>query len=145
MVDDEWVIAAALEAVLSDAGYRVLTAANGRQGLERLGEARPDAVLLDVMMPVLDGPGMLAALAADPVHRDIPVVLMSSLPEGTVARLAGGQHRAFLPKPFLAPDLLRVLERVLAGADTSIEPATDICGERLQRAVRATAVTENGR
>jgi CheY-like chemotaxis protein len=113
VVDDEWVIADTVAAVLSDAGYHVLIAANGRQGLERLAEERPDIILLDVMMPVLDGPGMLQAMAKDPALQDLPVVLMSSLPERTVAMMADG-HRAFLPKPFLTPELLGVLERVLA-------------------------------
>jgi CheY-like chemotaxis protein len=113
VVDDEWVIADTVAAVLSDAGYHVLIAANGRQGLERLAEERPDIILLDVMMPVLDGPGMLQAMGKDPALQDLPVVLMSSLPERTVATMADG-HRAFLPKPFLTPELLGVLERVLA-------------------------------
>jgi CheY-like chemotaxis protein len=114
VVEDEWVIAAVLAATLSDAGYRVLTAANGRQGLARLAEVRPDVILLDTMMPILDGPGMLAALAADPIHRHIPVIMMSSLSETAVARLAQG-YRAFLGKPFLGPELLRTIERVLEG------------------------------
>ena len=67
VVDDEPLIAMALEAALEDAGYRVATAANGRQGLERLAEGpRPDLVLLDMMMPVMNGPAMLAAMATDP-------------------------------------------------------------------------------
>lgn len=113
VVDDEWVIADALQAILGDAGYRVLTAANGRQGLARLAEIRPDVILLDLMMPVFDGPGMLAALAADPAHRDIPVILMSSLDRDAVARVAQG-HRAFLSKPFLGPELLALIAQVLA-------------------------------
>jgi CheY-like chemotaxis protein len=112
VVDDEWMIADALEAVLADAGYRVVTAANGRQGLARLAEIRPDVILLDVMMPVLDGPGMLAALAADPDHKDIPVILMSSLGRNAAAGVAQG-HRAFLSKPFLGPELLQSIARVL--------------------------------
>src|SRR4051812_46953331 len=60
---------------LADAGYQVITAANGRQALASLAETRPDVIVTDMMMPVLDGPGLLAALAADPAHRDIPVIL----------------------------------------------------------------------
>lgn len=116
VVEDEWVIAEVLAATLTDAGYRVLTAANGRQGLARLAEVRPDVILLDTMMPILDGPGMLAALAADPVHRHVPVIMMSSLSETAVARLAQG-YRAFLGKPFLGPELLRAIERVLEGQE----------------------------
>src|SRR3712207_7159374 len=91
VVDDEPLIAMALEAALEDAGYRVATAANGRQGLQRLSEApRPDLVLLDMMMPVMNGPAMLAAMAADPDLAGIPVIVLSSLPEEAVrARMEG--------------------------------------------------------
>ena len=64
VVDDEPLIAMALEAALEDVGYEVVTAANGRQGLERLAEVRADLVLLDMMMPIMGGPAMLAAMAA---------------------------------------------------------------------------------
>jgi CheY-like chemotaxis protein len=90
VVDDEALIAMALEAALEDAGYRVATAANGRQGLERLAEApRPEIVLLDMMMPVMNGPAMLAAMAADPELRGIPVIVLSSLPEEAIRDRAG--------------------------------------------------------
>ena len=55
IVDDEISILEVLEDVLLEAGYVVVTALNGREGLERLAETRPDLILLDLMMPVLDG------------------------------------------------------------------------------------------
>jgi CheY-like chemotaxis protein len=112
VVEDEWVIAEVLAMTLADAGYQVITAANGRQALASLAETRPDVIVTDTMMPILDGPGLLAALAADPAHRDIPVILMSALDGAAAAKLVQG-HRAFLGKPFLGPELLRVLEGVL--------------------------------
>ncbi|MFL5335021.1 MAG: response regulator [Geminicoccaceae bacterium] len=115
VVEDEWVIAEALAMTLADAGYEVITAANGKQALASLAETRPDVIVTDTMMPILDGPGLLAALAADPAHRDIPVVLMSALDGAAVAKLVQGQ-RAFLGKPFLGPELLRVLEQILGNA-----------------------------
>ena len=66
VVDDEPLIAMVLQAALEDENYRVLTAANGKQGLQRLAETRADIVVLDMMMPVMNGPAMLRALAADP-------------------------------------------------------------------------------
>jgi CheY-like chemotaxis protein len=115
VVEDEWVIAEVLAVTLADAGYQVITAANGKQALACLAETRPDVIVTDTMMPILDGPGLLAALAADPIHRDIPVILMSALDEAAVAKLTQG-YRAFLAKPFLGPELLRVLERILGEA-----------------------------
>ena len=115
VVEDEWVIAEVLAVTLADAGYQVITAANGKQALASLAGTRPDVIVTDTMMPILDGPGLLAALAADPAHRDIPVILTSALDGAAVAKLAQG-YRAFLGKPFLGPELLRVLERVLGEA-----------------------------
>ena len=117
VVEDEWVIAEVLAVTLADAGYHVITAANGKQALANLAETRPDVIVSDTMMPILDGPGLLAALAADPAHRDIPVILMSALDEAAVAKLTQG-YRAFLGKPFPGPELLRILERVLGEAAT---------------------------
>jgi CheY-like chemotaxis protein len=116
VVDDEPLIAMALEAALEDAGYAVVTAANGRQGLERLAEApRPDLVLLDMMMPVMNGPAMLAAMAADPDLRGIPVVVLSSLPEAAVRVRAEGAA-AILCKPCTAEEVLDAIARLLGGA-----------------------------
>ncbi len=116
VVDDEPLIAMALEAALEDAGYAVVTAANGRQGLERLAEApRPDLVLLDMMMPVMNGPAMLAAMAADPELRGIPVIVLSSLPEEAIRDRAGGVA-AILRKPYTAEQVLDAIARVLGEA-----------------------------
>ena len=116
VVDDEPLIAMALEAMLEDAGYGVATAANGRQGLERLAAApRPDLVLLDMMMPVMNGPAMLAAMAADPDLARIPVVVLSSLPEEAIRARAEGVA-AILLKPCTAEQVLEAIARALSGA-----------------------------
>ena len=76
VVDDEWAIAEVLESLLSDEGYRVIIANNGRQALERLSEWPPDLIMLDFMMPVMDGRATLEALKGRPedvrhsCHRD---------------------------------------------------------------------------
>ena len=116
VVDDEPLIAMALEAVLGDAGHRVATAANGRQALERLAEApRPDLVLLDMMMPVMSGPALLAAMAADPGLDGIPAIVLSSLPEEAVQERAKGAA-AILRKPYTAAAVLEAITRVLGEA-----------------------------
>jgi CheY-like chemotaxis protein len=112
VVDDEFGVGEVLTEVLGDAGYHVLTAIHGRQALERVAETRPDVIVLDFMMPVLDGAGTLAALAADPAHRDIPVILMSSLPEASIAEQASG-YAAFLRKPFRIATVLEAIARAL--------------------------------
>jgi len=112
VVDDEPLIAMALEAALEDAGYRVVTAANGRQGLERLAEAAADVVLLDMMMPVMNGPAMLEAMAADPSLHAIPVIVLSSLPERSI-RAQADSVAEILRKPYTADQVLDAISRVL--------------------------------
>ena len=112
VVDDEPLIAMALEGELEDAGYGVVTAANGRQGLERLAEAQVDLVLLDMMMPVMSGPAMLKAMAADPSLGAIPVIVLSSLPEATIRAHADGVAE-ILRKPYTADEILGAIARVL--------------------------------
>jgi CheY-like chemotaxis protein len=115
VVDDEPLIAMALEAALEDAGYQVTTAANGRQGLERLAEAAADIVLLDMMMPVMNGPAMLKAMAADPGLQRIPVIVLSSLSERTIRAQADGAAE-ILEKPYTADEVLEAVSRVLGDA-----------------------------
>jgi CheY-like chemotaxis protein len=114
VVDDEFGIVDVLETILTDEGYRVLTACNGRQGLERLSAEKPDVVLMDFMMPILGGAGMLAAMAAEPAYRHIPVIMISSLGENVIAEKCTG-YVAYLRKPFRATAVLSTIVRVLDG------------------------------
>lgn len=119
VVDDEFGIADLLNAVLTDEGHRVLIAMNGRQGLELLNSERPDLVFLDYMMPVMDGAGMLRGMKAVPELQAIPVVLMSSMPEATVAERCVG-YRSFMRKPFRLNQLVALTESLLGqGGDTA--------------------------
>jgi CheY-like chemotaxis protein len=114
IIDDEFSLAEVVEAILSDAGHEVVTASNGLQGLERAKEKRPDLVLLDFMMPIMGGPSTIKALREEPRLRDIPVIVMSSLPESTVSRSAMGEYVAFLRKPFKMRDVLDVVSGALS-------------------------------
>ena len=102
IVDDEVAILEALTDILSVEGYEGATAANGAEGLKRAGEERPDLILLDLMMPVMDGQEMLRRLKESQELRTIPVVVMSA-GRVTKAELQGSR---FLAKPFELDDLL---------------------------------------
>jgi CheY-like chemotaxis protein len=112
IVDDEVAILEALMDILSVEGYEVATAANGAEGLQQVGRDRPDLILLDLMMPVMDGQEMLRRLKDDPALRTIPVVVMSA-GRVTKAELQGSQ---FLAKPFELDDLLDTLTAQLGKA-----------------------------
>ena len=113
VVEDEFTIADLLELVLTDEGYRVVLAGNGRQGLERLAEGPlPDLVICDYMMPVLDGPGLIRAMRENEAQRDIPCVVMTSMPETAVrARITG--YAAYVQKPFQLAAMVRLVTSIL--------------------------------
>jgi CheY-like chemotaxis protein len=112
VVDDEFVIADLLETILTDEGYRVRTACNGKQALAKMADATPDLILLDFMMPILDGAGMLRAMATTPAYQHIPVIVISSLSEGVIGQKCVG-YTAFLRKPFRVAAVLKMVARVL--------------------------------
>ena len=113
MADDEFGILLVLEMALSDAGYRVVTAGNGRQAVELARAEPPDLIILDWMMPVMDGPAAATAIRNDPVLKDVPVIFMSGASEASL-RSRIDLYSAFLHKPFLDDELLAVVGEVLA-------------------------------
>jgi len=111
VVEDEASVRALLGLVLEDEGYRVETAANGCEALTKVRDHRPDAILLDLMMPVLDGAGFLRACRADPEYGGVPVVVMSA---GSVrAPIETLDAQGVLQKPFGFDTLLAMLDSVL--------------------------------
>jgi CheY-like chemotaxis protein len=118
VADDEFGILLVLEMALSDAGYRVVTAGNGRQALELASADPPDLVILDWMMPVMDGPTTAAAIRNDPVLARLPIVFMSGASESFL-RSRFHDYSGFLHKPFLDEELLAVVAKVFAGATRS--------------------------
>ncbi|HKY93305.1 MAG TPA: response regulator [Nevskiaceae bacterium] len=117
VIDDEFGIAEVLEALLSDAGFRVSRAINGEQGLERLHEGRVDIVLLDMMMPLMDGPETLRAIRALPAHQAVPVILMSGLTRSTAMLKVDAPVQGYLQKPFLANDLFQAIQDALGARE----------------------------
>ncbi len=96
-----------LKRSLEQQGHTVALAENGSQVLEMLGQGNFDLVLLDILMPEMDGFEVLARLKSDPARRDLPVIVISALDEmDSVVRCIGMGAEDFLPKPF-DPLLLR--------------------------------------
>lgn len=113
IVDDEFGIANLLEAVLEDEGHRPILASNGRQALEKAAETRPDLVITDFMMPVMDGAALIRAIVNDPKLHDVPVILMSAMPEAAVAQRCSG-YVSLLRKPFKIFEVVDLVARLLA-------------------------------
>jgi two-component system cell cycle response regulator len=101
IVDDDPIAREALEALLSSKGYRMVSAANGFEGLARAAEYTPDAVLLDVMMPGMNGFEVCKRLRADARLAEVPIIMITALDDRD-ARLLGLRTGAddFVAKPF---------------------------------------------
>ena len=78
IVDDEPFNVDYLEQRLEDLDYQIITAADGQEALDKIKSNQPDLILLDLMMPVLDGFAVLSEVKADPGLRDIPVIIISA-------------------------------------------------------------------
>lgn len=81
VVDDAPDYVYALRGFLEDQGYEVVEAYDGREALEMVEQEKPDLVLLDVIMPIMDGWQTLTALRQKPEYRDLPVVMLTGLEE----------------------------------------------------------------
>ena len=115
IVDDEADIREVAQVSLELMGpYEVITASSGRDGVHSARTHQPDAILLDVMMPDLDGPAVLAELRADPATRDIPVLFLTARTQTVErAQLVRLGAAGILTKPFdplkLATDVAAAL------------------------------------
>ena len=111
VVDDEEAIIEMICAFLEGEGYQTVQANNGQQGLDYLPTVRPDLVLCDIMMPILDGRELCKKMQADNNYRSIPIILMSA----AIKSLAQSECRpaALLDKPFDLDDLLKTVQKVI--------------------------------
>jgi DNA-binding response OmpR family regulator/nitrogen-specific signal transduction histidine kinase len=136
--------------LLTERGYHVAIAPDGEAALDAIRRSRPDLVVTDVMMPRLDGFGLLRAIREDPALRDLPVVVLSAR-AGEEAKVEGLEAGAddYLAKPFSARELLaRVaanialtrLRREAAEAVRSSEAVAREQAERVQLALDAGAI-----
>jgi DNA-binding response OmpR family regulator len=105
IIDDEPMVRDTLGQVLVDEGYVVDTAVDGEDALDRVHEARPDAILLDLMMPGMNGRQFLLALRNEPAYAEVPVLIMTAV-HGLEVNLASIGASEVVEKPFQVEDLL---------------------------------------
>jgi DNA-binding response OmpR family regulator len=115
VVDDEDDILHFLEMVLREKGYQVTTASGGHEALTRAQIDKPDLVLLDIMMPQMDGWEVLKLLRVDDDTRRIPVAMLSARTEAK-DRVQGLQEGAidYICKPFSLTELLGKIEAIFS-------------------------------
>jgi CheY-like chemotaxis protein len=116
VVDDDRAIAQLAQVWLKAAGFETQVVYDGETALAAARAQRPDAILLDLRMPRIDGLAVQARLREDPALRDIPIIFLTANVQETARRraLAGGAT-GFLTKPYDARDLLDAVHRVVKG------------------------------
>ena len=106
IVDDERPNRDLLEAMLAPEGYCVESTVSGEEALARITEEPPDLILLDGLMPHMDGYELTARIKANPATRDIPIIMISGSDESDARlRMLRGAVDDFLPKPVDRADL----------------------------------------
>ncbi len=115
VVDDDPDLAAICSLILESEGYETSVASNGVDAYDKLSATRVDAVLLDVMMPVMDGLPVCRLLKSDPDTEQLPVIVMSASEKlREQARVA--QADAVIAKPFNIDDLVLAVNKLVAEA-----------------------------
>jgi DNA-binding response OmpR family regulator len=129
IVEDDPDILKLLDATLTFKGYRVVRARNGREGLEAIQRKRPAVVIADIMMPKLDGFGLVHRMRINPQTRDIPVVFITATyvarEDREFALSIGATH--FLQKPIeLEKFLAMIAELLKQGPSAVIKPYNEL-------------------
>jgi CheY-like chemotaxis protein len=110
IIDDNAGLVNLLQRYLSDRACRVTAAANGLEGLALARKIRPDAIVLDIMMPEMDGWEVLQRLRNDPQTTHIPVIICTVVAEPDLAQALKASH--FLPKPVRQVEVLDALRQL---------------------------------
>jgi len=114
-VDDERHIVRLVQVNLERAGYIVVTAFDGKEALEKVASEQPDLVVLDVMMPYLDGFGVLQELRKNGATRDLPVIMLTAkAQDADVFRGWQSGVDCYLTKPFNPMELISFVKRIFA-------------------------------
>lgn len=117
IVDDEVDVLRLVRLSLLRDGYEVLTARDGEEGIQRVQQEMPDAMIVDVMMPGVDGLTLLKQIRENPTTNKIPVIILTQKSEYKTMREAynvGADY--YITKPFKIPQVLEGLRVVLAQA-----------------------------
>lgn len=116
--DDERHIVRLIQVNLERQGYQVVTAFDGKEGLEKIRSEKPNLVVLDVMMPYMDGFEVLKALRREPETETLPVIMLTAKAQDK--DVFEGYHYGadmYLTKPFNPMELVTFVKRITQGQD----------------------------
>ncbi len=124
IIDDEWMIVRALRARLGAAGFELHSAPDGASGIQAVRDFRPNAILLDLRLPDMDGFEVFRRLRADPESARVPVVFLTANVQDTArqkARAAGAE--GFFSKPYDAKQVVAALRNVCQKKTPRLDPS----------------------
>lgn len=116
LVDDDPDFVEAVKVIVENGGYEVRVAYDGQEGLEAVAEERPDIIVLDVMMPVMNGHEACAKLKSDEKTADIPIILLTAVADRVTTStythrdMLESEADDYIPKPVEPKDLLELIE-----------------------------------
>ncbi len=122
-VEDDFDTRIFVSTVLERNGYTPILAKDGEEGMRKIGEERPDLIILDILMPKECGIKMYRELKTDPCFKDIPVIILSAVSKRTFLRSQEAltelgdetvpEPQAYLEKPVEPEDLAEILKKIL--------------------------------
>jgi two-component system alkaline phosphatase synthesis response regulator PhoP len=117
IAEDEPNIVTSLEFLLRGAGHEVTVASNGSDALDLTGKLRPDLVVLDVMLPLVDGFEVCRRIRANSATRDTRILMLTARGrQGEMDKGMAAGANAYLTKPFATRELVEIVTNLLAGA-----------------------------
>jgi DNA-binding response OmpR family regulator len=115
VVDDDPSINEIVRYIATKAGYEVVEAANGREGLEQAQSSHPDLIILDVMMPELDGYTLHNKLLSDEATKRIPIIILTAKGQMRDSFVGSANVKFYMDKPFEPKDLQDKIRIALQG------------------------------
>ncbi len=119
LIDDDPDFVEAVRVIIENGGYDVQVAYDGAEGLEAVGQQKPDLIILDVMMPVMNGHEACAKLKADPETAKIPIILLTAVADRVTTStythrdMLESEAEDYMPKPVEPVELLNLVEQWL--------------------------------
>ena len=125
LIDDSKFLRRANELSLARAGYGIITASDGEEGLRLAREKKPDVIVLDMMLPKLGGADLLQLIKGDPLTSKIPVIVLSSLSQKNEQKLMAAGAAAYLEKSSLAleqqsSELSKMISKILGSVRATV-------------------------
>lgn len=115
VIDDEPEMLSLVKYTLEQAGFEVHTCDNGRTAWDEIAKVKPDVLVLDVMLPGIDGYSLQLKMSQDPATKDLPIVILTALEPSRTLFQKFPQVVGFMTKPFKTEELLKTVQAAAEG------------------------------